>query len=106
MSNLHLSESWWLFNGGMPSAFQEHCHRTNSGETTSHNNNNNNNNNKHHHHKQQQHQQQQQQHQEHYHLRQLRVVSRSLSSSSTSTLVHAFIANRLDYCSSLYCGLP
>src|SRR6218665_2962262 len=41
-----------------------------------------------------------------YHLRQLRVVSCSLSSSSTSTLVHAFIANRLDYCSSLYCGLP
>src|SRR6218665_2357654 len=40
-----------------------------------------------------------------YHLRQLRVVSRSLSSSSTSTLVHASIANRLDYCSSLYCGL-
>src|SRR6218665_3594954 len=27
-----------------------------------------------------------------YHLRQLRVVSRSLSSSSASTLVHAFIA--------------
>src|SRR6218665_2607898 len=42
-----------------------------------------------------------------YYLRQLRVVSRSLSSSSASTLVHAFIANRLDYnCSSLYCGLP
>src|SRR6218665_2467093 len=41
-----------------------------------------------------------------YHLRQLRVVSRSLSSSSASTLIHAFIANRLDYCSSLYCGLP
>src|SRR6218665_2672576 len=40
-----------------------------------------------------------------YHLRQLRVVSRSLSSSSASTLVHAFIANRLDYCSSLDCGL-
>src|SRR6218665_2309673 len=36
-----------------------------------------------------------------YHLRQLRVVSRSLSSSSASTLVHAFIANRLYYCSSL-----
>src|SRR6218665_2114413 len=33
-------------------------------------------------------------------------VSRSLSSSSASTLVHAFIANRLDYCSSLYCRLP
>jgi len=41
-----------------------------------------------------------------YHLSQLRVVSRSLSSSSASTLVHAFIANRFDYCSSLYCGLP
>src|SRR6218665_1030343 len=40
------------------------------------------------------------------HLRQLRVVSRSLSSSSASTLVHAFIANRLDYCSLFYCGLP
>src|SRR6218665_2477728 len=33
-----------------------------------------------------------------YHLRQLRVVSRSLSSSSASTLVHAFRADRLDYC--------
>src|SRR6218665_3212011 len=40
------------------------------------------------------------------HGSQLRVVSRSLSSSSASTLVHAFIANRSDYCSSLYCGLP
>ena len=41
-----------------------------------------------------------------YHLRQLRVVSRSLSGSSTATLVHAFIVNRLDHCSSLNCGLP
>ena|SRR6218665_2537872 len=41
-----------------------------------------------------------------YQLRQLRVVSRSLSSSSTATLVHAFILNRLDYCSYLYLGLP
>ena len=41
-----------------------------------------------------------------YHLRQLRIVSRSLSFSFFSTLVHAFIANRLDYCSPLYCGLP
>src|SRR6218665_1733254 len=41
-----------------------------------------------------------------YHLRQLRVVSRSLSASSTATSVHAFIVNRLDHCSSLYCGLP
>src|SRR6218665_2555092 len=36
-----------------------------------------------------------------YHLRQLPVVSRSFSSSSASTLVHALRANRLDYCSSL-----
>src|SRR6218665_1133774 len=41
-----------------------------------------------------------------YHLLQLRVVSRSLSASSTVTLVHAFIVNRLDHCSYLYCGLP
>src|SRR6218665_3548392 len=41
-----------------------------------------------------------------YQLRQLRVVSRSLSSSSTATLVYAFILNRLDYCSSLFLGLP
>src|SRR6218665_2642471 len=32
-----------------------------------------------------------------YQLRQLRVVSRPLSSSSTATLVHAFILNQLDY---------
>ena len=36
---------------------------------------------------------------------QLRVVSHSLFSSA-STLVYAFIANRLDYCSSLYKGPP
>src|SRR6218665_4065305 len=41
-----------------------------------------------------------------YHLRQLRVVSRSLPSSSASTLVHAFIVNRLDFCSFLYFVLP
>ena len=33
-------------------------------------------------------------------------MARSLSSASASTLVHAFIVNRLDYCSSLYFGLP
>ena len=41
-----------------------------------------------------------------YHLRQLRVVARSLSTSAASTLVHAFVCSRLDYCSSLYTGLP
>ena len=30
----------------------------------------------------------------------------TLTASATATLVHAFVANRLDYCSSLYAGLP
>jgi len=41
-----------------------------------------------------------------YHLHQLWVVSCSLTSFSTATLVHAFIVNRLDHCSTLYCGVP
>src|SRR6218665_1509579 len=41
-----------------------------------------------------------------YQLRQLRNVTRSLTPSATSTLVHSFVANRLDYCCSLYAGLP
>jgi len=41
-----------------------------------------------------------------YQLRQLRVVSRSLSPSAASTLVHAFVVYRLDYCSAVYEGLP
>src|SRR6218665_4057603 len=41
-----------------------------------------------------------------YQLRQLRIVTRSLTASATATLVHAFVANRLDSCSSLYAGLP
>src|SRR6218665_3266480 len=40
-----------------------------------------------------------------FQLRQLRTVTRSLTPSATSTLVHAFVANRLDYCCSLYAGL-
>ena len=39
-----------------------------------------------------------------YQLRQLRTDC-SLTPSATSTLVHAFVANRLDYCCSLYAGL-
>src|SRR6218665_1821058 len=41
-----------------------------------------------------------------YQLRQLRVVSRSLSPAAASTLVHAFVVSRLDYCSAIYEGLP
>src|SRR6218665_2994802 len=41
-----------------------------------------------------------------YQLRQLRTVSCSLTSTATATLVHPFVTSRLDYCSSLYIGLP
>ena len=36
-----------------------------------------------------------------YHLRQLRMVRRSLTTDSDKTLVHALIASRLDYCNSV-----
>src|SRR6218665_4043150 len=41
-----------------------------------------------------------------YQLRQLRVISRSPTSTATATLVHAFVTSRLGYCSTLYNGLP
>src|SRR6218665_714884 len=41
-----------------------------------------------------------------YQLRQLRNVARSITASAATTLVHAFITSRLDYCSTLYTGLP
>src|SRR5688572_13330440 len=41
-----------------------------------------------------------------YQLRQLRTVPRSLTPSATSILIHSFITARLDYCCSLYAGLP
>jgi len=34
------------------------------------------------------------------------VVSRSLSTAAASTLVHAFVLSRLDYCSAVYEVLP
>ena len=41
-----------------------------------------------------------------YQLRQLRVVARSLTFKAATTLVHAFVFSRLDYCSSIFVGLP
>src|SRR5688572_18540870 len=41
-----------------------------------------------------------------YQLRQLRVVSRSLSHDAVVVLVHAFVTSRVDHCSSLLAGLP
>ena len=40
-----------------------------------------------------------------YHLRQLRPLTRSLSSAAAETVVHAFIASRLDYCNALLYGV-
>jgi len=41
-----------------------------------------------------------------FQLRQLRVIRRTLSCDVLKTLLHAFIATRLDYCNSLFYGLP
>ena len=41
-----------------------------------------------------------------YQLRQLRVVSRSLTTNAASTLIHSFVVTRLDLCCALYAGLP
>ena len=40
-----------------------------------------------------------------YQLHQLRTVRRSLSSGACTTLVHAFVTSRLDYCNSLLAGI-
>ena len=40
-----------------------------------------------------------------YQLRQLRTVRRSLSFTACTSLVHAFITSRLDYCNSLLAGI-
>ena len=41
-----------------------------------------------------------------FQIRQLRVIRRSLPSDVLKTLLHAFVASRLDYCNSLFYGLP
>jgi len=42
----------------------------------------------------------------HYQLCQLNVIFRFLKPSTASTLVHAFVVSRLDYCSAFYHGHP
>jgi len=41
-----------------------------------------------------------------YWLHQLRRVRRTLDTESTATLVHAFVASRLDYCNTVLAGAP
>ena len=41
-----------------------------------------------------------------YHLRNISYIRKYLSSTTTETLVHAFISSKLDHCNSLLCGLP
>jgi hypothetical protein len=41
-----------------------------------------------------------------FYLRQLRVIRRSLQKDVTKMLLHAFVSSRLDYCNSLFYGLP
>jgi len=40
-----------------------------------------------------------------YHLRQLRPLTRSLSSVAAETVIHAFMASRFDYCNALLYGI-
>src|SRR5688572_26781768 len=41
-----------------------------------------------------------------FHLRRLRAIRRSVSSSTFTSIVHAFVCSRIDYCNSLFVGLP
>jgi hypothetical protein len=41
-----------------------------------------------------------------FQLRQLRVIRRTLPAEVLKTLLHAFVSSRLDYCNSLFYGLP
>src|SRR5664279_3689196 len=40
-----------------------------------------------------------------YFLRQLRIVRRSLTEEAAKTMVHAFIASRIDYCNGILHGM-
>jgi len=41
-----------------------------------------------------------------FHLRQLRLIRRSLTVGTAHVLVHAFIHSRLDYCNAMFAGFP
>src|SRR6218665_3913462 len=41
-----------------------------------------------------------------FHLRRLRAIRRSVSSHVFTSIVHAFVCSRIDYCNSLLVGLP
>jgi len=41
-----------------------------------------------------------------YWLRQLRQVRRTLDAASAATLVHTFVASRVDYCNTVLAGAP
>ena len=41
-----------------------------------------------------------------FHLHQARLLAPYLSKSDLATVIHAMVTSRLDYCSSLYAGLP
>ena len=41
-----------------------------------------------------------------FHIRQIGKIRRFLTSESAASVIHAFVSSRLDYCNSLYYGLP
>ena len=45
-------------------------------------------------------------HQAFYHLRQVKLLALYLTPNDRATVIHATVSSRLDYCNSLYAGLP